>query len=278
MPVGNRGPYSKEDKEFIAENCETLSYQDIAIHIQRDPAAIKKYIETKLNKKIVKGARIAKDADYNIRQSQLWEEIKQEFSISEQRTFLFHWERMIAQFKEDVLATEELQIIDYIKLELLAGRALRNQKESKDSIIEASKQLQKIKQLDIVEQNPIEIAQLEQIIAFHRASGEALIKEHNELVNKKMSLMKELKGTRAERIKRIEDSKQTFLGWVTELMQNKKVRVQMGEYIEKMRIAIDLEKVRLMQPHKYLDGETDCPLLTAETLQYLEDKEKQEEK
>ncbi len=274
LTEGKRGPWSKEDKQFIEDNCETLDYKDIASHLQRDPIYVKKYIETKLNKQIVKGSRIAREADYNIKQSQIWEEIKQEFSTSEQRTFLFHWERIIGQFKEDVLPTEELQIIDMIKLELLMGRALKQQRSSHLSIEEYAKEMDKIKkQDDIIPQDAVRIGQLDQLIAFHRAALEALTKEHNELLNRKMALMKELKGTRAERIKRIEDSKQTFLGWVSEIMQNKKLRIQLGDYIEKMRIAIDVEKVRLMTPHKYMDGEIDCPLLTSETLEYLESKE-----
>lgn len=275
MAEGKRGPYSVEEKEFIEFNCETLDYKDIAEHLQRDPIAIKKYIEKHLGKKVVKGQRIAKTADYNIENSHIWSEIKQEFSPPEQRTFLYHWERIVSQFKEDVLPTEELQIIDMIKLELLMGRALRQQRESHKSIEEYEKEIKKIKSLDVAEQDNIRIGQLDQLITFHRAALESLTKEHSDLLNRKMALMKELKGTRAERIKRIEDSKQTFLGWVSELLQNKKLRVQLGDYIEKMRIAIDVEKIRLMTPHKYMDGEMDCPLYTAETLEYLE---KQEQK
>lgn len=273
---GKRGPWSKADKQFIMDNVELLNYKDIAEHLDRDPVYVKKFIEEKLNKKVTKG-RIAKTNDYNIKQSQVWEELKQEFSSSELRTFLFHWERIVAQFKDDVLPTEELQIIDMIKLELLMGRALKQQRSSHLLIEEHSAEMDEIKKQPLELRDPVRLGQLEQLIVFHRAALESLTKEHNELLNRKMGLMKELKGTRAERIKRIEDSKQTFLGWASELMQNKKLRIELGEYMEKMRIAIDVEKVRLMTPHKYMDGEIDCPLLTTETLNYLEEKEKKDQ-
>lgn len=272
---GRRGPWSKEDKLFIAENHELLDYKDIAEHLERDPIYVKKYIEQKLGKTVRKG-RTMVNAEYDIKKSQIWQELEQEFSASELRTFLYHWARIVAQFKEDVLPTEELQIIDMIKLELLMGRALRNQKRSMETISEAQKELDEIKQEDIVTRNLDRMSSLEQTIAFHRGAAESLTKEHSDLLNRKMGLMKDLKGTRSERIKRIEDSKQTFVGWVTELLQNRKLRIELGDYIEKMRIAIEVEKVRLMEPHKYMDGTMDCPLYTTETITYLDKQEKAE--
>jgi len=273
--TGKRGPWSREDKSYIVENCQLLDYKDIAAHLNRDPIYVKQYIERTLGKKTTKGRAIL-NAEYNIKQSQIWKELEQEFTANELRTFLYHWERIVAQFKEDVLPTEELQIIDMIKLELLMGRALRNQRQSMDMINEAAKELEGIKELDVTQRDFQRMEALERIIGFHRGAAESLTKEHNELLARKMTLMKDLKGTRSERIKRIEDSKETFMGWVTNLIQNRALRVELGDYMEKMRIAIDVEKIRLMEPHKYMDGTIDCPLLTEETLQYIEDKEKAE--
>jgi hypothetical protein len=272
---GKRGPWSKEDKLFIAENHELLDYKDIAEHLERDPIYVKKYIEQKLGKTIRKG-RTMVNAEYDIKKSQIWQELEQEFSASELRTFLYHWARIVGQFKEDVLPTEELQIIDMIKLELLMGRALRNQKHSMDIINECKKELDELNSEPIVTRDINRVEEVSRTLAFHRGAAESLTKEHNELLNRKMGLMKDLKGTRAERIKRIEDSKQTFVGWVTEIIQNKKLRLELGDYIEKMRIAIEVEKVRLMEPHKYMDGTMDCPLYTTETITYLDKQDKKE--
>jgi hypothetical protein len=50
--------------------------------------------------------------------------------------FLYHWGRIISQFKDDVLPTEELQIIDTIKLDILMNRILRTQYETNKTISE----------------------------------------------------------------------------------------------------------------------------------------------
>ena len=79
-------------------------------------------------------------------------------------------------------------------------------------------------------------------------------------------MLKDLKATREQRIKRLEDSKQTFIGWVRNLMSNPDVRRQIGTDMEKMRLAMDAEKNRLSEYHKYEDGNLDQPFLTPDTV------------
>ena len=79
-------------------------------------------------------------------------------------------------------------------------------------------------------------------------------------------MLKEMKGTREQRIKRLEDSKQTFTGWVAHLMQNPAVTQQYGMEMEKMRLAMENEKKRLSVFHKYEDGQVDQPFLTPDTV------------
>jgi hypothetical protein len=45
-----------------------------------------------------------------------WREIQKQFDENEQELFLYHWSRIISQFRDDVLPTEELQVIDAIKI------------------------------------------------------------------------------------------------------------------------------------------------------------------
>lgn len=279
QPINKRGPWSKDDKQFISENCDNMDYKEMSAILGRDAAQVKRYIQNVLGKKAIVGASAATGQSiYDIKTTQVWRDLKQEFSDDELITFMFHWNRIVKQFSDDVLPTEELQIIDMIKIELLMGRSLKQQRSSGKLIEEWAKEIEEMKQLDVELRDLNRLESLESNIGFHRGALQALTKEYNELLNRKGSLMKDLKGTRAERIKRIEDSKQTLIGWVTEILQNKRLRIDLGDYMEKMRVAIDIEKVRLMEPHKYMDGTIDCPLLTTETLSYLDNKDKQEEK
>jgi len=79
-------------------------------------------------------------------------------------------------------------------------------------------------------------------------------------------MLKDLKATREQRIKRLEDSKQTFIGWVRNLMSNPEARRQMGNDMEKMRLAMEVEKERLSEYHQYEDGKIDQPFLTPDTV------------
>ena len=75
-----------------------------------------------------------------------------------------------------------------------------------------------------------------------------------------------MKGTREQRIKRLEDSKQSFTSWIAHLMQNPEILKSYGIEMEKMRLAMIKEKERLSEFHTYEDGQIDQPFLTPETI------------
>jgi len=79
-------------------------------------------------------------------------------------------------------------------------------------------------------------------------------------------MLREMKGTREQRIKRLEDSKQSFTSWVAQLLQNPDLMKQYGVEMEKMRMAMFKERDRLSELHKYEDGQVDQPFLTPDTI------------
>ena len=116
-----RGPWSKEEKEYIADNAAKVGFKEIAAVLQRNPASIKKYIrENHANSFTEK----AKGAEYDIQKSPVWDDLRKQFSPEELRMFLYHWGRIISQFRDDVYPTEEMQVVDTIKLEILMNRAV----------------------------------------------------------------------------------------------------------------------------------------------------------
>ena len=97
-------------------------------------------------------------------------------------------------------------------------------------------------------------------------SEESLNKDYRELQTKKNSMLKEMKATREQRVKRLEDSKQSLVGWIAYLMGNPEVTSQYGIEMEKMRLAMTQEKERLGAYHKYTDGQVDQPFLNSDTI------------
>ena len=174
---------------------------------------------------------------------------------------------MISQFKDDVFHTEEMQVVDVIKLDILMNRTLKEQQKSMNDIGDMEMLILTEKQKGRDERDRDYILNMERQIAVLRAAQESLGKDYKEMQSKKNTMLKELKGTREQRIKILEDSKETFAAWVRALIQDKGMRKEIGANMEKMRLAMEKEKVRLSEFHKYEDGLIDQPFLTPETVE-----------
>jgi hypothetical protein len=271
------GPWSQVDKDYIAENANKLSVDEISQYLNRDPETVSRYIRKTLGLRIqTKGKGNVLSSGTDIENSMIWEQLETQFTQDELRVFLYHWNRIVLQFREDVYPTEEMQIIDMIKLEIMAERSLRSQKETWEKIQDLQRVIAEEKEKTLDGGNFSRLDMLERQLGSQKTAYELTDKTFHELLNRKTSMLKELKGTRDQRLKRIEDSKQTFTGWITEVVSNPNMRRELGQYIEKMRLAVSAEEDRLKQPYKYADNDVDLPLLTPETITELHEKEENE--
>ena len=259
-----KGRFSKTEISFITENHETLSYQEIALKLNRDAYSVENFIKSKLGESLEDKKRI--QALYDLKNRPYWEDLKGQFNEHELEMLLYHWGRIIGQFRDDVLPTEELQVLDAIKLEVLMNRALKNQQTNMEDIDTYEEQITEEKGRPIEYQARDYIFNLERQIAVARAAQEALGRDYKDLQVKKSAMLKDLKATREQRIKRLEDSKQTFISWASNLMTNPDIRQEIGTEMEKMRLSINKEKERLSEWHQYEDKLVDQPFLTPDTV------------
>ena len=81
----------------------------------------------------------------------------------------------------------------------------------------------------------------------------------------KIKMHKDLKTTRDQRLKIIEDSKKTYADLI-KLLDDESTRVNFGQEMEIRRIAKDKEYFKLAQYHDFMDGMVDRPILNAETV------------
>ena len=257
-----RGRLSNDEARYITDNAKNISVEEIAANLERDPTTIENFI--KKNLKI--GLSEFEQAAYDLEDRPYWIELRQQFSQDELELFKYHWGRIISQFKDDVFPTEELQVVDVIKLELLMNRGLKQNKSNIDQITAFEELVRTERATDPDQQDRDYILNLERQIASLRAALESLNRDYRDLQTKKSAMLKEMKGTREQRIKRLEDSKQSFVGWVTHLMQNPTLTQQYGLEMEKMRLAMEKEKGRLSNFHQYEDGQVDQPFLTPDTV------------
>lgn len=257
-----KGRISKEEERIIARLIDSLTVEDIAKQLDRDVESIDNFVKRKFKV----GLSNEEAAAFSLEDRPYWIELRSQFTDEELDLFKYHWSRIISQFKDDVFPTEELQVVDVIKLELLMNRCL---KTNKDNIVELNTFTELVREeraRDKDQRDQDYIINLERQIAALRASQESLNRDYRELQTKKAAMLREMKGTREQRIKRLEDSKQSFTSWVANLMQDPETMKRYGIEMEKMRLAMNKERERLSQLHKYEDGTIDQPLLTPDTV------------
>lgn len=256
------GRLALDEIEFIENNYRKMSIAEMARTLDRKPASIKNHVskikETggSIDNQIV-------NLEYDIKSRPFWNEIKKQFSEEELPLLVYHWDKTIGQFKDDVLPTEELQIVDMIKMDVLMNRCLTDQHANGQLIKKLEKALEEAS-TDAV-RSPELIQSLSTQIAIARQAQTNWSKDFQELANKKTGLMKELKATRLARVKDFANVRENFNSLLTTLLQDKDKRKEWGEYIEKMRIATEIELQRLSEYHQYADGVVDQPIFTPET-------------
>ena len=259
------GRLSKDEWAFIEFNSDKMSAAQIAKELDRAIEPIQKHLQ-----KLGKGKDLRKNlqtqAEYDLKKRPYWRELQAQFSESELEILLYHWKEIVSQFRKDILATEELQIIDVVKLEVLMNRALREQQYSMNKIAEFDEMIEFEKRKAAEDQDREFIFGLERQIAPLRAAKESLSREYKDLQTKKSAMYRDLKATREQRIAKLEDNKETFSGLVQKLVRDPDFVEEQNLYMEKMRLAVMKEQERLSDYHEYEDGTVDQPFLTPETI------------
>ena len=165
-----KGRLSKTEAQYITENADSMSAEDIAAHLERDPVSIETFIKRKLKL----GLSAEEEVAYTLEDRPYWTELKQQFTVEELELVKYHWGRIIGQFKDDVFPTEELQVVDVIKLEILMNRGLKQNKENIDLINAFDQLIQSERSQDPDQQDRDYILNLERQAATLRAAQESL--------------------------------------------------------------------------------------------------------
>jgi hypothetical protein len=261
-----RGQLSLDEEKYIRDNYASTSLQQIADHLNRNIAPIERYVnENQLSV-------ITSNSDNQILKQKLhtktfWPEITRQFDVEtgELEYFESTWIGLIKQFREDVLPAEELQIKQFITIDILINRSM---KERKRHIAETDK-LQKL--VDKEYEKPEDtrdipkLANLETQLSFARNSIANYTNEYTKLLNEQQKISKDLKATREQRIKRIEDGKSSWTGLIR-MLEDEEVREKEGREMEILSMATSKVKQKLYDYHNYQDGVVDKPFLNSESV------------
>ena len=138
-----RGQLSLDEEQFIRDNITSLSLEQIAEGINRNIAPVKRYIEE--NSLLLSHNSDDQQLRQKLYCKTFWPEIKRQFDTDsgELQYFEDTWVGLIKQFREDVLPAEELQIKQFITIDILINRSMKERKRHITETEKLQKQVDK---------------------------------------------------------------------------------------------------------------------------------------
>lgn len=266
-----RGALSTEEELYIIDNKDKKSIEDIANYLNRSVDPINKFLKEKAvdyfkTEQHDKNAYLLKQ---KLHDKAWWPEVKKHFSNNpeegELQFFEKMWVELMKQFREDVLATEEVEIKEWINLEILKNRLLNEHEVARQEIKQLRKLIDKELEKNIPDRdtNQLDIWKVE--INMLHASCASFNKDHMAILGQIKDIRKDFKMARSDRIKKIEDGKVSWSALIRMLDETSE-REKQGLEAEILARAAEKAKKNLMKTHTYLDDRCDSPLLSAETI------------
>lgn len=256
--------FTVDEVDYIIKNKDKLSCKEMGAHLKRRPSIIQDYIVQNLG--VARMEQLKIDIKAQLKTRPFYGDLQKQFDKDELKTFEEQYTKMYAQFKDDVFHTEEMQILDIIKISIMCDRILIGQGAIR-------RQMEQIQYAILTEKEQPKglwnfeyLSSLERQLATMLGSMKNMSDEYQSLMKQKSDLLKAIKGTRDQRVKHIEDSKQTFTALMTRLTENSEFRKQVGLEMEKYRLAAKAEYDRLGTAIRYEDGVVDRPLLNSDTV------------
>ena len=236
----------------------------MASYLRRRPGIIQDYIIQNLG--VARMEQLKIDTKAHLKTRPFYGDLQKQFDKDELKTFEEQYAKMYAQFKDDVFHTEEMQILDIIKVSIMCDRILIGQGTIRRQMEQVNYAILTEKQKPPAQWNIDYLTNLDRQISMMLGSMKNTSDEYQNLMKQKAQLLTAVRGTRADRVKHIEDSKQTFTALMTRLTENSEFRKQVGLEMEKYRLAAKAEYDRLGTAIRYEDGVIDRPLLNSDTV------------
>lgn len=259
-----RGQLSLEEEQYIRENFNKIPIKDIASNLNRTVAPVKRYIE-EARLEYVDNADEYESLRTKLHSKNFWSEIKRQFDeeTGELEYFENTWINLVKQFREDVLPAEELQIKQFITIDILINRSMKERKRHIADTEKLQKQVDREYELSEDERDISRLTNLETQLSFARNSISNYTNEYTKLLNEQQKISKDLKATREQRIKRIEDGKSSWVGLIR-MLEDEDTREKQGREMEILKMATDKMKEGLQEYHTYADKAVDKPFLIPE--------------
>ena len=278
MAKYSTGRLSNEMKRMIPiYKKQGLTIEEIAERIDRSPVGIRKYLND--IGYVDEDLPVMDDDSHAIslalRQKPYWRNLKAQFNLHELELFEYLWVKMMMeQFRQDLLPAEELQVKQLLTLEILINRSIEDRQTQIKEVGKIHKELDKEYKKKPDARNDAMVEFLESKLAYARSSVSNNTTEHTKLLDKTEKIQKDLKATRDQRVKRIDDSK-TSWGGLIKVLDDEQYRKRMGHEAELMNVAKGKVLDELSEWHEYGTNtdytELDIPILNEDTVMRHDD-------
>jgi hypothetical protein len=220
-----RGQLSLDEEKFIRENYLSLTVEQIADHLNRSISPIQRYIEEERLESESSSSVDDKILRQKLRGKNFWNEIKRQFDeeSGELQYFEDTWINLIKQFREDVLSAEELKIKKFITIDILINRIMKERKRHITETEKLQRLVDKEYEKEEDQRDIPKLSNLETQLSFARNSIANYTNEYTKLLNEQQKISKDLKATREQRIKRIEDGKSSWVGLIR-MLEDEEIR------------------------------------------------------
>ena len=264
------------DRDKIIELSKTMGIPEICTLMNKSEAQVRRVINQndvmlRANRKIASLNEQEQQIAQDIKKTKAWQQLTEELSPNELLYYEEKYAQYMAQFKDDVLVTEQTQISLLIKFEIMMHRNAKAKYSAAQEIARlVSMQNDFLATFPdrsaMSEDDREHVLSLEAQIQSAKQAEQARSGEFIKLEEKHQALLKDLKATREQRVTRIESSKQSFLAIIRQLQEEENKEL-MGRQMEIMRQVSEKEMDRLGAPHVYEDGSADLPILNADTIE-----------
>jgi hypothetical protein len=272
--VLKKGALSDEEKRAIEQHIKFDSFSAVAKKLNRNEATIRKWCQ---RNGITKDRTSEnKNLEEKKKRSPHFEELSNILTDREMDLAVKIYTELMRQFGSDILPSEEIQVIDFCVISASLNRALAKEKEIQkilDQQIALRELLEKEKPgfdeddgnladdwMDKIDQIDLKISTL---------SDDLKETKKNQLsfFDKKEKATNALGASRNNRAKDIAKSNENWSDFVVYLKTNVDFRTRLGLEIERARLSVKEEFIRLSQLHEYDDGIVDYPLLNSDVVE-----------
>ena len=271
-----QGALSDQEKRTIEQLVKFDTYAAVAKKLNRNPATIRKWCQR--NGITKDKASVNKNLEDKKKRSPHFEELANILTEREMDLAVKIYTELMRQFGSDILPSEEIQVIDFCVISASLNRALAREKEVQrmlDQQMTLRDDLEKEKPgIDDEEDKDDWYDKIDQIdLRISNLDAELKEARKNQLsfFDKKEKATNALGASRNNRAKEIAKSNENWSDFVVYLKTNVGFRTKLGLEIERARLSINEEFIRLSQLHEYADGVVDYPVLNSDVLE-LEDK------